>query len=154
MRGTSSCNNKEFISADELETIVQLQLVSRANYKLKHFKPSKRADNSLKIEAQKQIEELKSQIDNLIDNIGKGNAITDKLFTERITSLDNKINELKSELNTSNNEPDIDTLKLICNDIKNRFNFMPIDEKNKVAKLLIEKVTVNSEDNIKVFFKP
>lgn len=50
--------------------------------------------------ASNEVDQLKRQIQNLIDNVGKGNAVVDNLLTQKITLLQRQIDSIVSDIKT------------------------------------------------------
>lgn len=154
MSGETACNNSKWIPAHELESIVESRLKSHAKRLLNNYTPKQKKNDSRSIEVHKQIDLFQQQLNNLIDNIGKGNAVTDKYITERITELDKKIGGLQSELNVEVNQNDSKIMvESVCKKINGGFSSMTVEEKNKSAKMLVDKIVVDKEGNIKIHWK-
>lgn len=153
-RGGSVCDNAAYISASELEAEIEKRLIDRAAYLKSVYRPLEKSKTVAQIATVKQVKALKQQINNYVDNIGRGNAVTDRLFTDKITALDAKVQELqRSAAGAADAADNPEYLRKICEKILDDFGSIPIDEKNKIAKKMIDQVAVSPDRGIAIKWK-
>jgi len=146
--GRGVCSNDLYVVANALED----DIVQQCRLHLAQFTFSE-----AKVEAEEpftqafEVEGLKEQIQNLIDNIGKGTAVVDNLLTQKIMSLQKQIERITSQTRATSPAVTIDykTLKWITKEV-NRFTDLSIQQKNEVMRSMINAVSIDNEGRIEL----
>jgi DNA invertase Pin-like site-specific DNA recombinase len=157
-RGASTCQNDLWIKADILEDAVINKVTSRLEYLLEKTELIPHPVVSAEaVVLKKQLAETQQQINNLIDNIGKGNSIVDGIITERITKLQGQLNQTTGRIVALDageysgrklGEQQLLELKSKLHD----FGTFGILEKNKIIQSYVDKIVVSNNGAIEVYF--
>jgi site-specific DNA recombinase len=160
-RGVATCSNDLWVNAAELEERIEQILRTRAKSllnsgKAKVVAPVEDSEHIVKIK--RELADCKSQIKNLMSNIGKGNEIINRHITEYITDLDVKCHRIEMEINvqkvieyeakaTTLNK---DYLMEVSKNMLELFSSESIAEKNRMARVFIKYMTIDREGSINV----
>ncbi len=139
------CQNGIYISANELEQVV-------INDCIKHLDDFLESD--LKNAKNKQIvfskeDEIQAQIDNIISNIGKGNAVVDNLLTTKITALQNQLNEMKADRAKQYTNISYDDLKTMKQQL-GAFERLTMNAKISLIRNIVKTVKISKQGDITV----
>lgn len=141
------CSNKVYIKSTDLENII----IERS---IEHVKAFQKKDQSeLVIADTSKADNLKKQIDNLINNIGLGNITVDDLLSSKINTLKKQLRVEEQKLlkhNTSHIKED--ELKSIVNKLDS-FSSLTIEEKNVVISAVIDKVIIEENGCVAIDYK-
>lgn len=140
------CTNDLYINSEELEEYVVKRCVNYLKIgKIKLHKSTKKINNTAN-----EVEILEQQIVNLIDNIGKGNNVVDKLLTDKITDIQNQISKIKQseqlEIHKVNTNDEKELLLESLLDFKN----INIQDKIAVIRKIIDYITVSKDNEIDI----
>ena len=143
------CNNDIYIPSEQIENGVIEQC--RQHIKNYDFKKVQSTVDNQPLKISVEIEQLKLQIENLVDNIGKGNAIVDNLLTKKITSLQEQIDMLTSKTNAPRPAVAVDSktvewLKLQIN----HFASLDILQKTDVIRSIVKTIWVDCDGKIAI----
>lgn len=143
------CTNDLYIEADKLEKDIVNQCIKHLNeYSVDKIV----ADNNQVISNENEIFLINQQIENLVNNIGKGNSIVDDLLTKKITELQNKMNEIKLE--KVNINVNIDTTNFIegLRERFNNFDNLDINEKSTLIRQVINRIYIYKDGTIEITY--
>lgn len=144
------CGNDIFIPAHEIEDfVVQGCLAHLSGMDLSTEKP--KTINSFLPTA--EVEQLKTQIQNLIDNIGKGNAVVDSLLTEKITALQRRLDSITSSVREAAPEPEIssESVKWLIGQLGD-FSKIDMSHKIDVMRSIIKFITIDRSGHIEITY--
>ena len=144
------CGNNIYIPANEIESYV----IQKCLIHLRLVKLSETKVKTQRIFAQaSEAEQLKTQIQNLIDNIGKGNAIVDKLLTQKINSLQKQLEAVNSSVQSPKLpvSPDNRTVKWLTEQLK-QFSELKIEQKTDVIRNIVEGIQVDRNGNMEISY--
>ncbi len=141
------CDNDIWITAELLENAIvkdckeYLDTLSSRGLKAKADKPIETS----------AISDIQEQIDNLISNIGKGNAVVDNLLTSKITTLQSQLVEARTEQMKKivPNHIDQDTIKDLRKQL-DRFNKIDMTAKTKLIRSIVKCAYIDKQGNINV----
>lgn len=142
------CDNNIYIQAKETENyIVQQCCYHLAQYDFDEAK----VDAKENLYQTYEVDQLKEQIQNLIDNIGKGNAVVDDLITKKITSLQNQIDLITATTRAPEPKSKIDskTVKWLTKKIQN-FSDLNMQQKIDIIRNIIKAVWIDKDGDIQV----
>ena len=110
------------------------------------FNVTKKESNVTNAEKIKIIE-IDRQIENLLEQMAKSNAVVTEYINEKITSLHNEKNEILKTISEKYEKPN-SNLKDILNKIKN-WDTLEFEERKMIAKELIKRISLfDNEINI------
>ena len=150
-RGKTSYNACEgpenTIYVDDIEEHVEKAIKNKAvelsKIQSKTLKKQSNITNAEKI----KIIEIDRQIENLLEQMAKSNAVVTEYINEKITSLHNEKNEILKTISEKYEKPN-SNLKDILNKIKN-WDTLEFEERKMIAKELIKRISLsNNEINI------
>ncbi|MBS5933742.1 MAG: recombinase family protein [Clostridiales bacterium] len=142
-RGTSTCENDVWIKQEELENLV----IGECKRYLEELKLKMKSVKAKIDDDYSKIEVLENQIENLINNIGRGTSFIDELLTKKITDLQTEIREIKNAQAATLYEEDT---KIISGFLD--FDSLDIDGKTDVVRKLIEVITVDKDEKVTIKF--
>lgn len=142
------CENDIYVPADELEKTIVNDCMDHLQWLIdNHTKIIKTNKKSLT-----PIDEIQTQIDNIIINIGKGNAVVDKLLTSKLTTLQAKLDELRAaEKATHTNNINIDDIESIQKQLK-AFDTLTINNKIAIMRSVIKTVSISRNGGIEITY--
>ena len=97
-----------------------------------------------------KIIEIDQQIENLLEQMAKSNAVVTEYINDKITKLHNEKNEILKTISEKNEKPN-SNLEDILHKINN-WDTLEFDEKKMVTKELIQKIDL-SDDKINIVWK-
>ncbi|MCI2106027.1 MAG: recombinase family protein [Intestinimonas sp.] len=142
------CGNNIYIPADEIETLI----VQRCRSHLAQIGSSeKKVSVRDPFPAASEVEQLNEQIQNLIDNIGKGNSVVNDLLTKKITSLQKQIDTISSSARTPEVSSEIDakTVKWLAGQL-DRFPELTIPQKTDVMRNIVKTIAIGRNGEIEI----
>ena len=141
-RGT--CSNSIYIPSDALEaSIISLCRDHIARIEVQGTEVVQDTCDDLERSAK-----LQAQIDRLIDNIGRGNAVVDGLLTQKITHLQTQLDDLAIEAPAGTPNPNIAWMKERFLD----FARLDMAEKTSCIRQAIKHVQIDDVGNVEVEF--
>ena len=142
------CDNGLYIRASELEGDVVLKCTSYIKNKI-----NKDVRKTHKINHKSNTDDiaiLEKQIENLIDNIGKGTSNIDELLTNKITELQAKISMLKKEAQKEiSNSVNQQYIMTINNELEN-FDRYDIEGKTNIIRKIIKCITIYKDGTVEI----
>ncbi|MVB11049.1 hypothetical protein CAFE_17510 [Caprobacter fermentans] len=143
------CENNKFIPAEELESgILDLCIRHLSKVDIKQT-PSEPEDHYRVSSAQAQ--QIRLQINNLVDNIGKGNSVVDGLLTKKITALQTQLDDLNQKTRVQKPRPVISqaTLDWLKNQLS-EFDKLELPQKRDAIQRMIKTVWIDKNGTIKI----
>lgn len=144
------CTNSVYISADALEK----GIVKRCKQYLNHFsfESIKSTSNDIS-ETSAEIKNLNGQIQNLIDNIGKGNTVVDELLTRKITQIKNRIDSITAKTALPPAEKDMSADAFIkIKDKFSKFESLDMIKQTDAIRSIIKTVLIDKNGIIDIRF--
>lgn len=142
-RGTTTCDNDAWIKQEELESLV----IEECKKYLEELKLKMKSVKAKIDDDYGKVEVLENQIENLINNIGLGTSSIDELLTKKITELQTEIQEIKTAQATTLYEEDTKIISGILD-----FESLDIDGRTDIIRKLIEKITIDKDENVTIKF--
>lgn len=140
------CDNSIYIPAEDLESgILKLCMKHLKNIRSYESKKEK------KMSYTGNIDHLRSQIEHLISNIGKGNAVVDDLLTQKITLLQSQINDYAKKQLVDNYRQSLDskTMDGLNQQLKN-FDQLTMAQKATVIRGMVKHIDVDKHGNLEI----
>ena len=131
---------------EHVEKAIKDKAVSLSKMKSKVTKNESNVTNAEKI----KIIEIDQQIENLLEQMAKSNAVVTEYINDKITKLHNEKNEILKTISEKNEKPN-SNLEDILHKINN-WDTLEFDEKKMVTKELIQKIDL-SDDKINIVWK-
>jgi DNA invertase Pin-like site-specific DNA recombinase len=144
------CNNDLYVTASDLENIV----INRCKDHLKEFSFDETAVYKKDFpEGHFEIERIKEQIQNLIDNVGKGNSVVDDLLTQKIMSLQMQMDTITAESRKTSfpAKSDCGAINKLVEQIDN-FSELSIQQKIDAVRLIVKEITIDNNGHVNVAF--
>lgn len=140
------CQNSVYIPAEELEDGI-LKMCAKHLKNIRSYESKREKKRTYASD----IEKLRTQIQNLINNIGKGNSVVDDLLTQKITLLQSQINEYaKNELMESYRYSiDSKAIDGLRKQLKT-FEHLDMTQKASVIRSMIKYISVDMQGNLDV----
>lgn len=142
------CENDTYLSACEMERpVIQACLSHIANIRF-----DDKAVEAGDVSSQAlEIERLRNRVQNLIDNVGKGNAVVDDLLTREITSLQKQIEAGSASARVPEPVPQVDgkSLELIKQQLQ-CFSGLNIQVKIDVIRSMIKEIRVDKNGVVEI----
>ncbi len=146
-RGT--CSNALFIQTADLEN----RIVQKCKQHLYQMGVSTVAvDKQNAFQPRSEVERLQVQMENLIDNIGKGNAVVDKLLTQKITLLQAQMEEITSNIRKTPAEHLDEPRILWTKDSLHPFESLDMNQKTDVIRSLVKSARIDKDGDIALEF--
>lgn len=139
------CENSIYISAQDMERIIIRDCIEHLDDFLESdLKKTKKKEFNFSKE-----DEIQAQIDNIISNIGKGNAIVDNLLTTKITALQNQLNNIKTDRAKQYTDINYDDIKAMKKQLRD-FDRLSINAKTSIIRDIVKNVNISKQGDIKV----
>ncbi len=143
------CENSAFLKAHDIEAyIIQECKIYLDNISVKESQTEKPEV----YKPYSEVEQLQAQIQNLIDNIGKGNSVVDNLLTQKITALQIQIDEITKNIR-SQPTPIIDAkfIKTTRENL-NRFSEFDMNQKTDIIRGIVKSITIDKNHEVQIEF--
>lgn len=122
--------------AEKLKSLQEIKLNAQTNR------------NEKIMELHKAIEDINAKIENLVINLEQAGTSALKYINKRIEELDNEKTQLESEMNMCNYQIESIVLPNLTD-----WASKSLDDKKEIARSLIEKVSIDYENNITIAWK-
>jgi site-specific DNA recombinase len=156
-RGVSCCNNDLWVPAGALEPYLFALITTRAREKLKDCCVERTV---IKQDAVTSLEReylaCKGQIDNLLDGVGKGNRIVDRLLADSITRLDKRCKALETQIAGLNKKQDDlsgNAAEVFSNEIRELPALLAVagaEEKRRIAQAFVKQIQIFKDGTVTV----
>lgn len=147
--GRGLCCNDRYLSAEELEDLILQQCKARFSefvFYETYVAPQTRLPPSV------EVEDIKGQIQNLINNIGKGTAMVDELLTEKIIDLQTKMQAMIAESQaTELTIPQGDKTRWIANKL-DTFDGLDLPQKSEIIRTMIHSIQIDKEGTVEITY--
>jgi DNA invertase Pin-like site-specific DNA recombinase len=145
------CDNSLYITAENLEETVLKDAIEYLSNYLQNI-PVSEEENTSNSNQLDEIHILEMQIENLINNIGKGNSVVDGLLTNKITEIQNKINSMKMKIQVSlHSEPYRQNNEELLNELLS-FDKYDIYRKSDIIKKIIDYIEISKTGKVRIHY--
>ena len=139
------CHNRAYLPAEELENAV-LQRCRTHLASLTLLRMEGRTQGALR--RAEEVGELRRQIQNLVDGVGKGTTVVDSLLTQRITSLQERLTLLTSAPPSADGPVSNSVSWVLCR--LERFSEIDVSQQTEILRNLIRTITVDPDGHVKI----
>jgi len=147
--GRGLCCNDRYLTAEELEDLILSHCKARFSEFVCHetyVAPQTQLSPSV------EVEDIKEQIQNLINNVGKGTATVDELLTRKITDLQMQMQMVlaKSQATKQRISPG-DNTNWLAKEL-NAFDRLDLPQKSEIIRTMIQGIQIDKEGTVEITY--
>lgn len=146
--GRGLCCNDRYLTAEELEDLILSHCKARFSefvcYET-YVAPQTQLSPSV------EVEDIKEQIQNLINNVGKGTATVDELLTKRITDLQTQMQMVLAKSQATKTIPPGDNTNWLAKEL-NAFDRLDLPQKSEIIRTMIQGIQIDKEGTVEITY--